>query len=236
MEAGSEREVRASRPEPLVRVAGPTASDRARQAMRCPYCHDDARSGALVCARPGCGAIYHVACWEECGRRRGCVALGCGSPEVRAVGRLGLLTRFGLLLLAAWLFPPRLLAAVREGGDARPELRERARELGRRLWSEETGLPPHLRALWALLQVLVGLSALPVAILGAWLGATGAIWLQLEETIAFAAIGGFFAGLGAALAALRWATWPGVFVLLLARGLLRGELERLDRAADPKAP
>lgn len=235
MEAARSEPERAERAEPevVVHVAQPTAGDRARRALRCPYCHDDATRGSLVCARPGCGATYHVACWDEC--RGGCVALGCGSREARAVGRLRLLTRFARLLLAAWLFPPRLVAAVREGTDARPELQARARELARSLWTGTSGLPLLLHLLWSVVQIVAGLFALPLGVLGGWLGGWAAFRLGVDWLAIFTVIGGFFGGLAAGLALLRRATWPGVWVLLLGRAVLRGELDLLDRPADPKA-
>lgn len=218
----------------LVRVEA-TARDRAREAMRCPYCRDDAARVVLACARPGCGAHYHAECWDECRSSfGGCAVLGCGSQDVRGVGRLRVLGRFVRLLLAAWLFPPRLLRALREGGDARPELRRRARELAGALWSDrghaEFSWLVHVA--WPLFQFVAGLAILVGAFL---LGGPMLEWLRPEDwrpvslgvIVAFVL---FFAGLVlGGLLTLRYATWPGLFALMLARAALRGELDLLER-------
>jgi hypothetical protein len=222
-------------PTPLEVRVEPTARGRAREALRCPYCRDDATRVVLACARPGCGAHYHAECWDECRTTfGGCAVLGCGSREVRGVGRLRFLGRFVRLLLAAWLFPPRLLRALREGGDARPELRARARRLAAELWSAEAArLPLRLQAVWGALQFVAGLAVLVgVGLLG------GAVFRLLYPRTIDAPSGGalallvlVFAGLVlGGLTTLRVATWPGLFVLLLARAALRGELDLLDRA------
>jgi hypothetical protein len=86
---------------------------RVRAAMRCPYCHDQVgRQDALACARRGCGALYHRECWEECARWGGCAALGCGSREAREVSALGYVVRVLRLVLAAVLFPRRVVGAL----------------------------------------------------------------------------------------------------------------------------
>lgn len=213
-----------------------TARDRAREALRCPYCRDDAARVVLTCARPGCGAHYHAECWDECrGSFGGCAVLGCGSGEVRGVGRLRVLGRFLRLLLAAWLFPPRLVRALREGGDARPELRARARRLAAELWAERPArLPLLVQAAWGTFQFLAGLAVLVVV------GLLGAATFQLLYPLTIDRPSGGAIVLGVllmaalvlgGLVALRSATWPGLFALLLARAALRGELDRLDRGA-----
>jgi large subunit ribosomal protein L7/L12 len=42
---------------------------------RCPYCHEDARDGAIV-ACAGCVARHHEACWDEHSQ-----CASCGNPE-----------------------------------------------------------------------------------------------------------------------------------------------------------
>lgn len=222
------------RPTSLEVRVEPTARGRAREALRCPYCRDDATRVVLACARSGCGAHYHAECWDECRTTfGGCAVLGCGSREVRGVGRLRFLGRFVRLLLAAWLFPPRLLRALREGGDARPELRARARRLAAELWSAEVvRLPLLVQVLWTTSQVLAGLAVL--GLVGLLAGATDQL---LYPTTVDRPSGGAImlmvlvhAGLVmGGLITLRLATWPGLFVLLLARAALRGELDLLDR-------
>jgi hypothetical protein len=57
--------------------------------VTCTYCRDALEGAAPVCARAGCGALYHVECWEEChARYGGCAVYGCGSTE--AAGELSL--------------------------------------------------------------------------------------------------------------------------------------------------
>lgn len=92
---------------------------RIRAALRCPYCHDQVGRVATVgCARPGCGALYHRECWDEVARWSGCAALGCGSREAREVSAAGYLVRVARLLLAALLFPRRIVRRLREQDEA----------------------------------------------------------------------------------------------------------------------
>lgn len=105
---------------PAVRSRG-----RVRQALVCPYCRDEVpRSGALACARRGCGALYHRECWDECAASYGgCAVYGCGSKATREVSTAGYLVRLLKLALAALLFPPRLarrMVEAREPGAASP--------------------------------------------------------------------------------------------------------------------
>ncbi|MEZ6186966.1 MAG: hypothetical protein R3F62_18405 [Planctomycetota bacterium] len=101
------------------------------------------RGAAVGCARAGCGAVYHTECWDECRVSYGaCAVFGCGSHEVRALSARQLRLRGLRLLLAAFLFPQRLLDSVRQVEDEQGELarlreaiRARARETHRRLWS-----------------------------------------------------------------------------------------------------
>ena len=105
--------------EPACGQAEPEAlgrGERVRAALRCPFCRDDVgRRGAVACVRAGCGAIYHRECWEECARDYGgCAVFGCGATAARELSALGWFLRAARLVLAALLFTPRVLAAVRE--------------------------------------------------------------------------------------------------------------------------
>lgn len=110
------REAPAGGPEPASSEQGPRSrGERVREALRCPYCKDGVgRSGAVACARRGCGATYHRECWEECrASYGGCAVFGCGAVRSRELTALGWALRFVRLALAALLFPPRVLRAVR---------------------------------------------------------------------------------------------------------------------------
>lgn len=113
---------RQQRPQVRVRAAASTSGGgRVRTALRCPYCHDQVtRRGALSCARPACGALYHRECWDEVAAWDGCAALGCGGREAREVSGLGYLVRVARLLAAALLFPRRVVRALRVTEGAGP--------------------------------------------------------------------------------------------------------------------
>lgn len=90
-------------------------SQRLRAALTCPYCHDQLDESAMVCDRDGCGAYYHEECWNECSRDYGgCAIYGCGTASAHAVGRFALQRRVWRLLVAAALFPPKLVKRLRE--------------------------------------------------------------------------------------------------------------------------
>lgn len=112
---------------PLCRTAGRLHADRARlrAALACPYCKDAVADEAVGCERSGCGALYHRECWDECrASYGGCAVYGCGCTTARDVGRFALRRRALRLLLAAALFPPRVVQRLRAGGaDGRGLLR-----------------------------------------------------------------------------------------------------------------
>lgn len=102
-----------------IHVASAPSEGRVRAALRCPYCHDQvSRAGAVGCARAACGALYHRECWDEVARWDGCAALGCGSREAREVSAVGYLVRVARLLLAALLFPRRVVRRLRAQDEA----------------------------------------------------------------------------------------------------------------------
>lgn len=104
---------------PLCRTGARLHADRARlrAALACPYCKDAVSDEAVGCERAGCGALYHRECWEECrASYGGCAVYGCGCTTAREVGRFALRRRALRLLLAAALFPPRVVQRLRAGG------------------------------------------------------------------------------------------------------------------------
>jgi len=102
---------------PLARVIHQVRQEsaRLRAAMTCPYCRDGLEREATLCGRPGCGAVYHPECWEECHTGYGgCAVYGCGHTTGNAIGRFALQRRLVRLVIATVLFPPRAVAKLRE--------------------------------------------------------------------------------------------------------------------------
>ncbi|HZU96641.1 MAG TPA: hypothetical protein VFF73_08125 [Planctomycetota bacterium] len=95
---------------------------RVHQALVCPYCRDEVgRDDALVCARTKCGALYHRECWDECATLYGgCAVYGCSSKRSREVTAAGFVLRLLRLGLAAVLFPPRAVRALRRYEEETP--------------------------------------------------------------------------------------------------------------------
>ncbi len=95
-------------------LQGAETRSRLRQALICPYCRDEvARDGTVICARKGCGALYHDECWRECAQAYGgCAIYGCSSRKCREVSAAGYSLRLARLALAAVLFPPRVARAI----------------------------------------------------------------------------------------------------------------------------
>ncbi len=96
-------------------LQGEDVNSRLRQALVCPYCRDSVgREGTVICARNKCGALYHRECWDECARQYGgCAVYGCSAKKCREVTATGFALRLARLLLAAALFPPRAVRAIR---------------------------------------------------------------------------------------------------------------------------
>lgn len=202
-----------------------------REALRCAFCRDQvARGDVVACARRACGALYHRACWEECRADYGaCAVMGCGSTRAREVSLLGWGVRLLRLLVAALLFPPRLVRAVRaQQGEA----------LGgtlRRAWSIAVRVLPSFdeRRNGPLKLVMYMLTTGPVCV-GFILGLR---WLGLLEQghPAWALL-----VFGAMLASAIFAPVPLALLLVLAFLLVRalaaalaGEVSALVRAEEP---
>lgn len=103
---------------PLVRFGRRLGAEsaRLRAALACPYCKDTLpEDAAIACDRKGCGAFYHEECWAEVGAAYGgCAIYGCGCKTGHAVGRFALRRHVLRLLLAAALFPPRIVKRIQE--------------------------------------------------------------------------------------------------------------------------
>ena len=107
------------------------ARARVREALTCPFCHDAVpRNGGSLCARDGCGALYHRECWEECARDYGgCAVYACGSTEAHDLSPFAWLLRWLRLLTAAILFPPRAVRAIqRSQGQTAGEIFAQSRQ------------------------------------------------------------------------------------------------------------
>jgi hypothetical protein len=96
-------------------LQGRSTRSRLRQALVCPYCRDEVGSeGALICARKGCGALYHRECWDECAMQYGgCAVYGCSSKKANEVTASGYILRIARLAVAAALFTPKIAQAIR---------------------------------------------------------------------------------------------------------------------------
>jgi hypothetical protein len=77
--------------------------------------HATSHGGSILgCARRGCGALYHAECWEECSQSYGaCAVFACGSKQARGISQTQLRLRGLRMLVAAFLFPPKVIQAVR---------------------------------------------------------------------------------------------------------------------------
>jgi hypothetical protein len=97
-------------------LQGKETRKRLRQALVCPYCRDEVEpEGTVICARGGCGALYHRECWDECSQQYGgCAVYGCSSKKCREVSAAGWFLRMARLAVAAVLFPPKIARAIRQ--------------------------------------------------------------------------------------------------------------------------
>jgi len=202
----------------LRRMASEAA--RLRAALACPYCRaglEDDR--ALGCDRPGCGALYHEACWDECrGSYGGCAIYGCGSKTAHGIGWFALQRRVWRVVVAAVLFTPRVVQRLQaaERATLREEWR-RAREVQRGISA-------------SIADVLV------VGLVNAFVCVGGSLLLiylsQLKVVRIAVVIWGSLALMGVSIAFMR-APLVGVFlwgVLRVVARLFRDELALLQRA------
>ncbi len=168
---------------PAFRTAARLHADRARlrAALACPYCKDALGDEAVGCDRAGCGALYHRECWDECRESYGgCAVYGCGCTTTRELGRFALRRRALRLLLAAALFPPRVVRRLRGGGG------EDGKSLLRWAWDEAVAVQENASASCGQSLLVGGVNLGLCALLASWLqtvrwierdGATGLIVL-----------------------------------------------------------
>jgi hypothetical protein len=116
-------------------VRAPRLRARVHEALVCPYCRDTVKKrGTVACARRGCGALYHRECWEECSAQYGgCAVFGCESKRAKEVSAAGYVLKLARLLLAAVLFPSRLVRKIGEEERRGRSLWQRSLEEARRL-------------------------------------------------------------------------------------------------------
>lgn len=113
------------------------AQSRLRQALVCPFCRDAVdREGTVICARARCGALYHRECWDECAKHYGgCAVFGCSAKKCREVTAAGYVLRLARLALAAVLFPPRAVRALRSNeAESAASVYRRAAEASRGIY------------------------------------------------------------------------------------------------------
>jgi hypothetical protein len=125
-------------------LQGDDTRSRLHQALVCPYCRDEVeRQGVVICARDKCGALYHRECWDECSKQYGgCAVYGCSAKRCREVSAAGYVLRIAKLLLAAALFPPRAVRALRNNEtESAASIYRRAVTSARRIyaWTNATG-------------------------------------------------------------------------------------------------
>jgi hypothetical protein len=115
------------------------------EALTCPFCRESLAGSTYACARAGCGALYHEACWLELGREHGgCAIMGCGSSAARPLGSLGRAWRRARVTGAAVFFSRGLVQALRAtDGQGVGAVLAYARETARRYlpgWKPLPGL------------------------------------------------------------------------------------------------
>ena len=214
--------------------AAPTrrARDRVRAALTCPFCRDGvARRDAVVCKRDGCGAVYHQECWDECLQDYGgCAVFGCECRGARTISRVGLLWRWLRLLVAAVLFPPRVITALNSEeavSHATPwgRVLDEARLLHRETWSGAASSPETQRRHNVTSGIQLCLSIL-ISVLTAWSGyvlTKTPGWTLVGSLLTLSAL---FSGPFLTYALMATATLG----LVAARHVLAGEFSALGRA------
>lgn len=205
---------------------------RVREAMRCPFCRDDvAQTGAVGCARRGCGALYHAECWRECSTSYGgCAVFGCGSKDATGVSRTAFLVRLLRLVLAAVLFPTRVLEAIRSEGEGVAAMRRALRSDADRshhvMWTKDR---PGARTGTA--RFMTYLTKLGVLAVAYALVAVILITFPMQTFSAAKVILLLLAVPMAMTLGLYFMTWPVALGLHWARAVLEGEFSALARAA-----
>lgn len=215
---------------------------RVRQALVCPYCRDQVgRRGAVGCAGPACGAVYHAACWEEVRAELGrCAIPGCGHTAARPLGVWGYWARLVRLLLAALLFARR---AATHAAEVAVQVEREGRSLADRLgpWGRPLDGTPWERENRPVTAVplLLGLG-------GAALACAQVVPEALAGGISGPGLAGLLAVIGGGCLLLAFFAFALVFHLVwlpalflvtraarLGRRVFAGELAALERGAAP---
>jgi hypothetical protein len=205
---------------------------RVREAMRCPFCRDDVpQAGAVGCARRGCGALYHAECWSECASSYGgCAVFGCGSREATGVSRTAFLVRLLRLAFAAFLFPTRVIEAIRQEGEGvaamRRALRSEADRSHHVMWTKDrpgarTGAARFWTYATKLLTLLVSYVLVFVIMAVSPMQRFSSVWLIILLLAVPVTM----------VLGLYFATWPIALAMHWARAIFEGEFAALARAA-----
>jgi hypothetical protein len=114
--------------------------------------------GTVACARSGCGALYHPACWDECSQGYGaCAIYGCGGKEANEVSVKASFFKLARLAIA--------LSGTPSSGRAVSEEEGRGQSLLARSFSMARRLDPRrAEGADAIGVLLVYLLALPAAL------------------------------------------------------------------------
>ncbi|MBX3467998.1 MAG: hypothetical protein KF878_14085 [Planctomycetes bacterium] len=221
---------------PVVRLARLLGAEtaRLRAALACPYCKDALpEAAAIACDRKGCGAFYHEECWAECGASYGgCAIYGCGSRSGHLVGRFALQRHVLRVLVAAALFPPRLVKRIQEG--ERQSFREVWRQAREYQRDVSHSAARTLLVGGANAAVCVGIALVVAARFSAWLDEVrrpGRWWFRVDEGIMwFAALSLVLCVLPVVLMRVPLAAHFAWGVKRLVGRIFRDELAALRRA------
>ncbi len=183
-----------------------------------------------------CGGFYHRECWEECATSYGgCAVFGCESRRCREVSAAGFVLRILRLVLAAIVFPPRLIRAI--ASDERSEQRQS-------IWARSLRYaklldPRSARGVHAVVCFVLYLIALgPVIAIGGLTCVGLAMLAQklFDDPPIFLVVAGGLAGLVVTVAAAVFAPVPFGFLLALGyyfmwfvASVLRSEFALLGR-------
>lgn len=209
---------------PALRFAGTVAHEVRR--LRAEEAGGEG-TGTVACARAGCGALYHAECWHECRTSYGaCAVFGCGSTEVERVSAVTLLVRVLRMFVAAFVFSPQVVDALREGEAAgvtsiRDAIRERAAGAHRSMWSKHADEGSRLSL--SLLQIGTVLGALVFSIREFYLSHLGRHPHPTRGLLVL------FAVPLAAVLLLYGGSWVTALLIYAAKAVLAGELAALSR-------